>query len=66
MVVQTKAPAARPQTVELYLGFLITQEDEMYFVATPSGWTHSGAILEASDLPTLRKRIWVWWHRPLD
>lgn len=42
-----------------YLGFAI-QEHEDCFIATPKGWT--GEILLAESLPTLRRKIWRWWH----
>jgi hypothetical protein len=53
--------------VDVYLGFEIRQESDNCFVAIPTGWTHrDAALLEAHDLPSLRKMIWGWWHRLLD
>jgi hypothetical protein len=67
MTALTKLPVQKPQQVDVYLGFEILQHGEDSYVAIPRGWTHVDAkILEAEDLPALRKRIWSWWHRLLD
>ena len=58
---------ALPRALDSYLGFEIRHSAEDSYVAFPQGWSHAGLVLlEAADLPTLRKRIWAWWHRPLD
>jgi hypothetical protein len=64
-VVDIKVPEASPQTIEVYLGFRITQQGAGFF-ALPEGWSRSGAVLEAADLPTIRMRIWRWWHQVRD
>lgn len=56
-----------PQKVDVYLGFEIHQTADGTYVAFPIGWNHKDiTLLEAGDLPQLRKRIWSWWHRFLD
>ena len=68
MIAATKPPQqATPRTLDVYLGFEIRQHPDGTLVAIPAGWTHRDAtVLEARDLPTLRMRIWSWWHRLLD
>ena len=49
--------------VDVYLGFEIFEKDGIGFAAIPRGWARDGrTVLKASDLPTLRKRIWFWWY----
>ena len=60
-VVETKTPQVRSQAIEVYLGFRITPHSAG-LLAIPEGWSRYGAVLEAADLPTIRKRIWRWWH----
>jgi len=45
---------------DAYLGFGIKVQDGCY-VATPVGWT--GEVLLAESMPTLRRKIWRWWHQ---
>ncbi len=53
--------------VDVYLGFEIYQEAEDRFVAVPQGWAGGEENqLHAPDLPSLRKKIWDWWHNILD
>jgi hypothetical protein len=68
MVAATKpAEETRSRVIDVYLGFEIRQHATDSFVAIPAGWSHPDIVLlEASDLPALRKRIWGWWHRLLD
>lgn len=67
MIAQVKSKPAFPHTVDVYLGFEIIQKDDKTFVAIPRGWTQGKvAVLQATDLPTMRKRIWAWWHHLLD
>ncbi len=67
MIAATKLPTELPRKVDTYLGFDIVHRAPDSFVAIPNGWTPLGsALLEAHDLPALRKAIWSWWHRPLD
>lgn len=67
MTASTKIALPLPQTVDTYLGFEIRQITDDAFVAFPLGWTHRDVtLLEAADLPAIRKRIWSWWHRMLD
>ena len=68
MMTATKTkPDELTPPVDVYLGFEIRRHSDASFVAIPLGWTHrDAAVLEAQDLPTLRKRIWSWWHRLLD
>jgi hypothetical protein len=42
-----------------YLGFGIRLVDGLY-VAAPMGWT--GEVIVADTMPTLRRKIWRWWH----
>ena len=66
MIAATKSPTP-PQVVDFYLGFEIRQIAKDALVALPRGWSHQEmAMLEAPDLPAMRKRIWGWWHRLLD
>ena len=60
-IVETRTPEARPQTIEVYLGFRITPHSAG-LLAIPEGWSRYGVVLEAPDLPAIRKRIWRWWH----
>jgi len=63
----TPQTQALPRTIDRYLGFEIRQLAEDTFVAFPQGWSHPAVVLlEARDLPTLRKRVWAWWHHLLD
>jgi hypothetical protein len=48
-----------PRYGDSYLGFEIRTQNGCY-VATPAGWT--GEVLLAESLPTLRLKIWRWWH----
>lgn len=58
---------AQSAPVDVYLGFEIRRHSDGAYVAIPTGWTHrDAALLEAADLPALRKKIWGWWHRLLD
>ena len=43
-----------------YLGFGIKVQDGSY-IATPVGWT--GEVLLAESMPTMRRKIWRWWHQ---
>ena len=53
-------PTMRP--VDVYLGFEIFAEDTG-FVAISQDWAADHPeVLQAPDLPTLRKLIWRWWH----
>jgi hypothetical protein len=67
MIAQVKSKPAFPHTVDVYLGFEIIQKDDKTFVGIPRGWTQGKvAVLQAADLPGMRKRIWEWWHHLLD
>jgi hypothetical protein len=56
-----------PEAVDVYLGFEILRHGDDGFIAIPRGWTHTEVrVLEADDLPALRKQIWKWWHSLLD
>ena len=67
MTATTKIEAPLPHAVDTYLGFEIRQISDATFVAFPLGWAHKDVtLLEASYLPSMRKRIWSWWHRFLD
>ena len=67
MTATQNVAAPLPQTVDTYLGFEIRQMADDSFVAIPTGWSHRDiAVIEAADMPTMRKRIWSWWHRFLD
>ena len=67
MITELRSRTVFPKTIDVYLGFEIVQQDDTTFVAIPRGWTSVRlTILEAGDLPTLRQRIWSWWHRLLD
>jgi hypothetical protein len=67
MTAALKTAPDLPQTVDTYLGFEIRKITDDAFVAFPLGWTHRDVtLLEAPNLPTLRKRVWAWWHRLLD
>jgi hypothetical protein len=48
------------QFEDSYLGFGIKHQDGCY-VATPVGWT--GEVLLAESMPTMRRKIWRWWHQ---
>lgn len=48
-----------PTLADEYLGYAIKNQDGCY-VATPMGW--NGEVLLADNLPTLRRKIWRWWH----
>ena len=66
MIAATKSQTP-PQVVDFYLGFEIRQSTDGTLVALPRGWSHQEmAMLEAPDMPAMRKRIWGWWHRLLD
>ncbi len=56
-VVMKTATLEKP--VDMYLGFAIFCRDGQY-VAEPTAWI--GEPLIAEDLPTVRKKIWRWWH----
>jgi hypothetical protein len=67
MIAQLKSKTAFPLTVDVYLGFEVIQKNDTTFVAIPRGWTQvQVTVLQAADLPSMRKRIWAWWHNLLD
>jgi len=43
-----------------YLGYRIQLQDGSY-VAMPLGW--NGEVIVAETLPTVRRKIWRWWHQ---
>jgi len=56
----TTTPAIEEKvSTDTYLGFKIVPFG-LGFLARPYGWP--GGDLQANDLPTLRKKIWAWWH----
>ena len=67
MIAEVKTKMQFPQSVDVYLGFEIIQKNASALVAIPRGWTQAQVtILQATDLPAMRKRIWAWWHNPMD
>jgi hypothetical protein len=49
-----------PVTSDVYLGYEIRLQDGG-LVATPQGWR--GEVLIADTMPTMRRKIWRWWHQ---
>lgn len=67
MTLESTSPTAAPKPVDVYLGYEIYEETTDLFIARPQGWAEGDRDqIEAEDLPTLRKRIWKWWHNLLD
>ena len=67
MIAEAKSRTVFPQSVDVYLGFEVIQRAESAFVAIPRGWTQVRVtVLQAGDLPAIRKRIWAWWHNLVD
>ena len=48
-----------PVIHESYLGFRV-EEVWGCFIAIPDGW--KGRKIFAGSLPSLRRKIWLWWH----
>lgn len=48
------------ESVDEYLGFAI-HEVAGWYLAIPQGW--HGQVLEAGDVPVLRRKIWRWWYQ---
>ena len=48
------------RTVDEYLGYAIHEAAGRY-LAIPRGWT--GEVLEASNMPQIRRKIWRWWFQ---
>lgn len=48
------------ESVDEYLGFAIYAVAGWY-LAIPKGW--QGEVLEAADIPLMRRKIWRWWYQ---